>query len=176
MVAASIRDRHPFVRSLLYHFSAKEKLRKRLRTAKQLVLPLLIDKMAAREKENKLESVDVVQWMVDTAEGKDRTPERLLQKLMFLCLASIHTSSTTACQALFDLCAYPDFIDPLREEITLCMERAGGLTMAAINKMWKLDSFLKESQRINHPGSRTFLLPRLTSSLAPAPKLWNCCG
>jgi cytochrome P450 len=91
--------------------------------------------------------------MTDSAEGKDKAPERLSHKVLFLCLASIHTSTMSICHALFDLCYRPEYVEPLREEIKQAMAEEGGLTLSAINKMKRLDSFLKESQRLNHPGS-----------------------
>jgi hypothetical protein len=54
--------------------------------------------------------------------------------------------------ALYDLCAMPEFIEPLREEIRVALLEEGGWTLAMIQRLKKLDSFLKESQRINHPG------------------------
>ncbi len=59
----------------------------------------------------------------------------------------------SACHALFDLCQWPEYVEPLREEIKRAIVEEGGLKLSAINKMRKLDSFLKESQRINHPGT-----------------------
>ena len=56
--------------------------------------------------------------------------------------------SQSLTHALFDLAAAPEYIQPLREEIesVLAVE---GWTKIAMGKMWKLDSFLKESQRVN---------------------------
>ena len=50
--------------------------------------------------------------------------------------------------ALYDLAANPEYIQPLRDEI-LPIIAEQGWTKAAMGKMWKLDSFLKESQRVN---------------------------
>lgn len=40
----------------------------------------------------------------------------------------------------------------LREEIEGALSQEGDWTLSAIHRMQKLDSFLKESQRLNHPG------------------------
>ena len=50
--------------------------------------------------------------------------------------------------ALYDLAAYPEYVEPLREEIAPLVA-AEGWTKAAFGKMWKVDSFLKESHRYN---------------------------
>lgn len=49
--------------------------------------------------------------------------------------------------AIYDLATYPEYILPLREEIMEVIE-AEGWTKMAQGKMRKLDSFIKESQRL----------------------------
>jgi hypothetical protein len=55
-------------------------------------------------------------------------------------------------QILYDLAAYPSYVPALREEIESVIEKEG-LTKPAIGKMRKLDSFIKESQRIGGAGA-----------------------
>ncbi|KAI2603773.1 hypothetical protein GGR54DRAFT_622271 [Hypoxylon sp. NC1633] len=62
----------------------------------------------------------------------------------------------SAAHAIYDLCAYPEYFPPLREELNMVLESSGGWTKPVIPKFRKLDSFLKESQRINLPASLTF--------------------
>ena len=62
-----------------------------------------------------------------------------------LVLTSTYQSLTNA---LYDLAAYPEYVEPLREEIAPLVA-AEGWTKAAFGKMWKVDSFLKESHRYN---------------------------
>ena len=50
--------------------------------------------------------------------------------------------------ALYDLAAYPAFMQPLRDEVESVIT-ANGWTKLAMHKLWKLDSFLRESQRMN---------------------------
>lgn len=91
--------------------------------------------------------------MVDHAQtNQDRLPAELAHKTLFLCLASIASSSMGVTHALYDLCAMPEYIPILREEVQNMLMEHGGWTLAALNAMWKLGSFLKESQRLNHPG------------------------
>lgn len=51
---------------------------------------------------------------------------------------------------MFDIAQQAEFIPGLREEITKAVEEEGAWSKAAIDKMLKLDSFVKESQRV-HP-------------------------
>jgi cytochrome P450 len=75
--------------------------------------------------------------------------------------AAIHTTTTTSCQAIFDLVVRPEYIQPLRDEIEQVIAEDGHeadsdgflkLKKASLTKLKKLDSFLKESQRFNPTG------------------------
>lgn len=97
---------------------------------------------------------DMFQWMVDsTSTSIDRDPEVLIRKMLFLTLAAVHTSTMSVTHALLDLCAYTEYKEPLQEEISRVVKNQGW-TLGAINELMLLDSFMKESQRINHPGLR----------------------
>jgi hypothetical protein len=49
---------------------------------------------------------------------------------------------------LFNLAAHSSYIKPLREEISSILKE-DGWNKIALEKMRKLDSFIKESQRVN---------------------------
>jgi cytochrome P450 len=53
--------------------------------------------------------------------------------------------------ALFDLAANPEYSKPLREEVEELTKREGW-TKAALEQMHKVDSFVKESQRLHPVG------------------------
>lgn len=50
-------------------------------------------------------------------------------------------------QALFDLAAHLEYVEPLREEVEQVIQ-AEGWTKLSMAKMRKVDSFIKESQRM----------------------------
>ena len=54
--------------------------------------------------------------------------------------------------ALFFLAEHPEYIQPLREEVDSIVEKEGW-SKASLAKMRKIDSFLKESQRLVGIGS-----------------------
>ena len=57
---------------------------------------------------------------------------------------------------LYDLCTHPEYIQPLREEIEAVLAEGNGkFIKKSITKLWKLDSFIKESQRLSPPGLGT---------------------
>lgn len=91
---------------------------------------------------------DILQWMVDFATGNEKSPDNIAQRILILSLASIHTTAMTLTHAMYDLCARPEYFEPLRQE-RIDVLGDGGWEKTALNKLHKLDSFLKESQRFN---------------------------
>jgi cytochrome P450 len=67
---------------------------------------------------------------------------------MVVNFAALHTSSTTFTHILYTLAANPQWIQPLREEVERVFAEEG-MTKAAMQKMVKLDSFFRESNRTN---------------------------
>jgi hypothetical protein len=49
---------------------------------------------------------------------------------------------------LYRLLANPEYLEPLREEVDAVI-REEGWTKAGIDKMYKIDSFLRETQRLD---------------------------
>ena len=58
----------------------------------------------------------------------------------------------TFTHALYHLAAMPDYIQPMRDEVVAVVSEEGW-TKNAISKMYKVDSFLKETQRFDGIGS-----------------------
>ncbi|KAL8632816.1 hypothetical protein Q9189_001521 [Teloschistes chrysophthalmus] len=99
-------------------------------------------------------SEGVLQWMIDIARDNEENPRTLAQQALFLALAAIHTTTIVTTQVLFDLGARPEYIQPIRDEILQALEDEGkevgkdGWQKSALDKMPKLDSFMKESPRL----------------------------
>lgn len=91
---------------------------------------------------------DVLQFMMESATGQERAPENLAQRILIFSLSSIHTTAITLTHAMYDLCAYPEYLDPLRQEMTDVLAD-GGWQKTTLSRLHKLDSLLKESQRFN---------------------------
>lgn len=57
--------------------------------------------------------------------------------------------------AIFDLCAMPEYIELLRSEArTALAQDKGEWQVSTLKKLHRLDSFLKESQRVNQSTFR----------------------
>ncbi|KAF7880201.1 uncharacterized protein EAF01_012049 [Botrytis porri] len=103
-----------------------------------------------------------VSWiMKHTSPELRENPYNLAINQLNLSFASIRTTTMAVCHILFDLASHPEFIAPLREEIEQVIaedgfEVDGGgkkyLKKQSMAKLKKLDSLLKESQRLNPPN------------------------
>lgn len=76
--------------------------------------------------------------------------------------------------ALYRLAANPQYVAPLREEVEACVAR-DGWSKAALQKMVKVDSFLREVQRVDGLSYRaSHLQPSSPKSLDPSPQCSSC--
>jgi hypothetical protein len=100
------------------------------------------------------ENQNLLHWIIgnfkDPARGSFGQTGRIEYGLAF---AAIHTTSSALTHVLFDLAAHPDYAEILREEIDAVVAEEnhpqGRLLKTSISKLKKLDSFIKESQRVN---------------------------
>lgn len=66
-------------------------------------------------------------------------------------------------QALYDLATHPEYVPEMRKEVESVIA-VHGWTKAAMKEMRKVDSFLKESQRMNSTANSGFCTSRLLPS------------
>ncbi|KDR68413.1 hypothetical protein GALMADRAFT_78764 [Galerina marginata CBS 339.88] len=111
----------------------------------------LIQSQLDREKLHGNDWVDkpnnLISWLLEEAQGQQRTIQDLAIRLLTVNFASIHTTSMALTHLLFDLATHPECVGPMREEVEAIVE-AEGWTKASMGKMRKVDSFVKESQRL----------------------------
>ncbi|KAK6216903.1 hypothetical protein QIS74_07017 [Colletotrichum tabaci] len=98
---------------------------------------------------------DFLQWSIQQAKMLDdpqhSQPYALARRLMIVNFSSIHTSSLVIMNALGDITKNPEHIDELRREITEVLAHHGGCwSKSAVADMIKLDSAMRESQRLNN--------------------------
>ncbi|EIN06118.1 cytochrome P450 [Punctularia strigosozonata HHB-11173 SS5] len=83
---------------------------------------------------------DFLTWMMDGAEGPPRSLDDMARRILHLNFGAIHTSTLIMTHVIYNLATNPElWLQPLREEV----ERV------AMTKMHKIDSFIKESSRVN---------------------------
>lgn len=122
-----------------------------LRRAKKILVPIIEERLESRKTEESKKSSDLLQYMIEDAEGEDIQPEQLAHLLLMANLAGIHTSSAAITHAIYDLCEHQEYVQMLREEIEQVLSNDDGWQRDTHIKLHKIDSFLKESQRFSPP-------------------------
>jgi hypothetical protein len=116
---------------------------------------VIASRHAAQSQPNYVRPNDFLQWMMDTGIGEEQRPEKLAHRQLILILASVDTTTRAGAHAIYDMCARPEYFEPLREEIETVLREDGGWGKPTLTKMRKLDSFLRESQRLSPANIRT---------------------
>ncbi|PWY76060.1 cytochrome P450 [Aspergillus sclerotioniger CBS 115572] len=125
-------------------------LRKR---ATEMIEPLYHERTSDRLAASPDMHRDAVQWLIDGHQnGKTITPAEIADGLLFLYTAGIHTTSTTVVSIMYDLIAHSAFIPELLQEIRQVQAESPGWSKQSLAKLRKLDSFMKESQRLHPVG------------------------
>ncbi|KAI0371432.1 cytochrome P450 [Pilatotrama ljubarskyi] len=115
-----------------------------------MVVPMLQERQAMYEKygDDWAEKPrDLLQWLLDEGREKGTPFDHIVEKVLLVNFGAIHTSSGTFTHALYNLAAWPEYIQPLREEVESIVAEEGW-TKTSLGKMRKVDSFLKESMRL----------------------------
>ncbi|KAI1170439.1 cytochrome P450 [Nemania sp. FL0916] len=97
---------------------------------------------------------NLLSWMMEIATPKEDEASALAHLEVVMSLASIHTSQMNAVHCLYDLLAHPEYLEPIRDEIRAVIAEAGpwmNWEKPQFSKLRRLDSFMRESQRINPP-------------------------
>lgn len=128
-----------------------------IRRAKKLLVPE-INRRRAREAQGIEEppeaKLNLLSWMMEIAKPEEGEASALAHLEVVISLASIHTSQMNAVHVLYDLLTYPEYLEPIREEIRDVTREAGPWMTwekPTFSKLRKLDSFMRESQRFNPP-------------------------
>ena len=108
----------------------------------------------------------MLQWILEEGLARNNTDDQIIQRILLINMAAIHTSSNVCrltgdversrnlipsqsiTHAIYHLAEHPEYLAPLREESEPIIQEEGW-TKAAMGRMWKLDSVMRESQRLN---------------------------
>ncbi|KAK7444196.1 hypothetical protein Landi51_08747 [Colletotrichum acutatum] len=150
---SALKQWPPFLRPFVAYF-----LPERLEKEKQWAQGReIVAKSMARKNALGGASLENPPTMLDhlsSGDHADKAGDLDLQLLlqMTLAVASIHTTSSSMVQVLYDLAAYPEYTEELRQEVVEVLESSGGIfTKQSLAEMKKLDSWMKESLRMNAP-------------------------
>ncbi len=93
---------------------------------------------------------DFIQWLLDSLPEENKTNFLAQTELqLILSAASIHTTNNLLVECLYDLAAQPDVQEELRREASEVMkDEDAWARKESISRLKKLDSFMKEVQRL----------------------------
>ncbi|KAM7213845.1 Cytochrome P450 [Rhypophila decipiens] len=120
-------------------------------TAERVIVPILQERAAAAATQQ-AEDKDLLCWIAEQAKGDEKDPRFLADIILQIGFAALHTSAAAPIQLLYDLCAMPEYIGPLRAEAQASIDHAThgpGSVRQGLQSLVKLDSIIKESQRFN---------------------------
>ncbi|KPI43088.1 Ent-kaurene oxidase [Cyphellophora attinorum] len=111
-----------------------------------------VEERLSRKDSNRNREDDLLQWLLDEAPPIEKTVYQLVERVMALNVASIHTTTMTFTAAIYSLALEPEkYMDTLRDEVINSLED-GKISFGSIQKLVHVDSFLRESARYNVAG------------------------
>lgn len=143
----------PYLRPFVYHFIPQRgAILEIWRRARPFVAASLAEK---RAKNNAfLESPGSMLDFLTSGKNvhlKDDVEKQLLYQMTLVAVGTVTTYASVV-QCIFDLAAYPEYQDILREEVANNPRGEDGYySKDSLTLMTKLDSFMKESQRMSAP-------------------------
>jgi cytochrome P450 len=166
MVTTSMRKYPAWLRPLAEHWDANvKKVNESIEVMGRLIEPLVEARHGSGKEHN-----DMLAWAMACC-PPDRSTDLRWQAMYMLQIgtASIHVTSTTVTHLWFDLAARPQYLAELRAEIeeVAASEPEGKLGKTSLPRLKKLDSFMKESMRLN-PFSVTGFSRKVMTDLTMA--------
>ncbi|KAI6872898.1 hypothetical protein KC343_g725 [Hortaea werneckii] len=114
--------------------------------------PIIKPRLESFSKDGTTDNADLIDWLIEAAPPVERNVEMLVERVMALNVASIHTTTMNFTYAMYRLAQEPEkYMPELRSEASMLLS-SGTVTREAINKMAKTDSFLREASRLGNDG------------------------
>ena len=122
----------------------------------RLLRPIVEEHRAALSRQDEKPPADLVQLVLDATKDspEGRSLEFITDAIIDANRAGQATTASTLYHLVYDLAAHPECIEPLRDEIRGLSGEP--LNRATVNKMSKLDSFIREAQRFSPFSLRMF--------------------
>lgn len=130
------------------------------RGTREFLLPVIQTRLAEKRAgvDVTIKYRDCLQYILDapSALPGDDDPVHQAYQLLHLTFASSSAPGLLVCNALIQLLMFPEYLQPLRDELEVALEQHDGWTDKALSAMVLMDSFLRETMRMYPAGSREF--------------------
>lgn len=157
MTQMAMRFVPPWTRPLLdLILPSSRKYKAGVRNGKMMIIPE-VERRRHLEKSDPdhVKPDDLLQAMMDLSSPGDKQSqaEDLAHRQLLMTLVAGHSTAAAGSHALFDMVARPECLDELRREAVEVLRDEGGYWgKQSLGKLAKMDSFLRESQRMNPPS------------------------
>lgn len=150
--AASLRKFSPLVRyAARYYIPEMKAVRFQHTKAEKMLGPIIKERNEMESLSHYDKPQDTIEWIRDAMTGEEKKgyhSQALLQ--LGISAAAIQKSGQTATAVIHNLAAYPEYQGMLRAEAREVLNAAsGGYTVENMIQFKKLDSLIKESQRMD---------------------------
>ncbi|CAI4212182.1 unnamed protein product [Parascedosporium putredinis] len=127
-------------------------LKRDLNMAQELLEPVIQERLRDMEMPGYEKAPDdLIQWILEALPDKEKADIAAQTQLqLLLSAASIHTTNNLLTDCMYDLAAHPEVQEMLREEAYQILEVEKGWSRKdSMAKLKKMDSFMKEVQRVS---------------------------
>ncbi|KAH8430912.1 cytochrome P450 [Aspergillus melleus] len=135
------------------------KLREREELAEQFFEPIIQARRNAAQDPHYEKPNDMLQWFLDRSTDYGiQSTQRIVKLQLLVIFGGIHNTTVTATNILYNLAVWREYLEPLREEVhTVVADTSKDeMNSRALQRMEKLDSFMKETTRFYPPETTSF--------------------
>ena len=139
---------HPVISRCLPSYWKLLKMKQRIAN---FLIPVIQERQRTqRANPNAEKQKDVLQYMIDMAgTEKEADPSNMAVRYIFTIIGSVHSVVAAATDTIYELIERPEYIQPLLEEVDQALRETGGeWGKDFASKLLKMDSFMKETQRV----------------------------
>ena len=142
----------PWLRPVYAPFLPELKaLDRRVMAANRFLQPVVQARREAAARGENKQYNDFLGWMMNNAQKFDIKNDKEIARIQLaISFAAIHTTTMTATNVFYNLAARQEYVEPLREEVLQALNTSEGVwTTAGLNSLRRLDSFIRETMRLD---------------------------